>query len=87
MLVVQGREPHVIGEDYDHVARRLRRREAGDRNPERRTTHVVETRLVSKINRAGITSVLTADPDLEIRTNASPEFDSHPHDLSNAIYV
>src|SRR6188474_3380424 len=45
--------------------RRARRGHASDRDPERRTGHVVEAGAMAEGDRAGITAVLAADPDLE----------------------
>ena len=42
---------------------------------------------MAKFHRPWVPAVLAADTDLEIRTNASPEFDGHPHDLSHTGYV
>ena len=66
---------------------RLRCREACDRDTERRATHVVQAQVVAEFHRTGIASVLAADPDLEIRTDASPKFNRHPHDFPHSLYV
>src|SRR5437764_9879438 len=46
--------------------RRLRRRDPGDRHPERRAAHVVESRQLEELDRFRIAPVLAADPQLEI---------------------
>src|SRR5205823_760600 len=55
------------GESSSGWARRAGyERDAGDRHPERRAAHVVESRHLEELDRLGIAPVLAADPQLEI---------------------
>src|SRR4029450_3733964 len=40
--------------------------QSGHRYAERRTGHVVEPDLVEEVHRVGVTTVLTADPELQV---------------------
>src|SRR2546430_16464362 len=61
------------------------RREAGDRDPERGTRYVVQAESVTQFDARGIAPVLTADPDLEVRTDLPALLHAHPHQLPDAL--
>src|SRR5438309_6899144 len=63
------------------------RREAGDRDPERGTRYVVQAEVVTQFDARGIAPVLTADPDLEGRTDLPALLHAHPHELPDALAV
>src|SRR2546423_13412928 len=48
------------------LERRLRRREPGNRDAERRARHVVHPHMVTELDRGGLTAVLAADPHLQV---------------------
>src|SRR4051812_24231957 len=67
--------------------RRLRSGQTGNGNPEWRARHAVQPQLVAEVHGPWLSTVLAADPDLEIRTHASAVLDRHPHQLSDARSV
>src|SRR5262249_62043518 len=69
------------------LERRLRRREAGERDAERRAGHVVETDPVAERDRVRLAAVLAADTELEVLLRASPPLDGDPHQVADAVLV
>src|SRR6185503_3839754 len=67
--------------------RRLRGRQAGNRDSEWRTRHVVEPQLMTQRDAARLAAVLSADPDLERRTHAATVFHGHSNELPDARRV
>src|SRR5262249_46802496 len=67
--------------------RGARRREARDRDAERRAGHVVQADVVEELDRARIAAVLAADADLELRLDlaAAPRRDRD--ELADAVLV
>src|SRR5207253_9610401 len=66
---------------------RLRRRQSRDRHTIRRTTHIVESHLITKLDRGGIAAVLTANSDFELRTSGPPFLYTSPHKSADTIAV
>src|SRR5438093_11917940 len=63
------------------------RREAGDRDPEGRTRHIVEAEEVAQFDARRIPAVLAADPDLQVLAVSSTLLDTGAHQLADALAV
>src|SRR5438093_13609408 len=63
------------------------RREAGDRDPEGRTRHIVEAEEVAQFDARRIPAVLAADPDLQVLADSSTFLDAGAHELADALAV
>src|SRR5437879_2898912 len=62
-------------------------REAGDRDPEGRTRHIVEAEEVAQFDARRIPAVLAADPDLQVLADSSTLLDAGAHELADALAV
>src|SRR2546427_122300 len=67
--------------------RRLRRRQAGDRDAVGRAAHVVHAGAMAEAYRARFTPVLAADADLEARVRGAAALDGPKHELADALLV
>src|SRR5690348_6122103 len=65
----------------------LRRREARERDSERRARHIVEPEAVAELHRARLAAVLTADPQLELGLRLPSALDADPHQVPDAVLV
>src|SRR5437870_3898819 len=65
----------------------LRRGEARDRNPKRRTRHIVQADLVAELDRCRVAAVLSADADLQILTRHAPALHGHAHHFADAVLI
>ena len=72
---------------YPIRQRSLRSGEASDRNPERRTGHVVERDLMAERDRRGISAVLAADADLQLLPRLPATLDADLHQFADAFGV
>src|SRR5687767_3972983 len=65
--------------------RRLRRREARDRDAIGRRRYVAQSHLMTELDRRRIAAVLAADPDLQTRARLASALDRDPHHGANAV--
>src|SRR5438552_18463465 len=63
------------------------RREAGDRDPEGRTRHIVEAEEAAQFEARRIPAVLAADPDLQVLAHSSTLLAAGAHELADALAV
>src|SRR5881628_200594 len=66
---------------------RLRRCQSRDRHTVRRTAHIVESHLITKLDRWGIAAVLAADSDFELRTGGPALLHAGPHKRPNTFTI
>src|SRR6516165_640758 len=65
----------------------LRGRNARDRQAERRAADVVEAGVVEEADRTGISPVLAADAQLQIRAHAAAALGRDPHELADPVLI
>src|SRR2546430_8131449 len=63
------------------------RREAGDRDPEGKTRHIVGAEGVPRSVARRLPAVLAADPDLQVLADSSTLLDAGAHELADALAV
>src|SRR5665811_1470124 len=61
--------------------------EPSHRHPERRARHIVQSHLVEEVHRVGVTTVLTADADLESGPGLAAFFDGDLHQAPDTFTV
>src|SRR5213594_1395054 len=66
---------------------RLRRCQSRDRHTVRRTAHIVESHLITKLDRWRIAAVLAADSDFELRTGGPALLHAGPHKRPNTFTI
>src|SRR2546430_14592297 len=69
------------------LERRLRRREPGDRDAERRAGHVVHPHMVTELHRRGLATVLAADADLQLVEAPSAQSHGELDQLADDVLV
>ena len=75
----------VVGSEHAQGA--LGGGETGDRHAVGRRAHVVQPQRVAELDAAGITTMLTADPQLEVRSARSAVLAGHPNEFPDAVDI